>query len=75
MGTQKIEKAGNKQALIALIAAISCLAIYIMACVMSPVTWSPDSSRIALLITPPGDNPELGLRPDRMGGRRPRLAE
>ncbi len=65
MGTQKmahaigIEKAGNKQALVALIAAVSCLVIYILACVMSPVTWSPDSSKIALLVTPPGDNPDM----------------
>ncbi len=65
MGTQKmahaigVEKAGNKQALVALIAAVSCLVIYILACVMSPVTWSPDSSKIALLVTPPGDNPDM----------------
>jgi Tol biopolymer transport system component len=59
MGTRKIEKANNKQALTALIAAVSCLVIYILACVMSPVTWSPDSSRIALLVTPPGDNPDM----------------
>jgi Tol biopolymer transport system component len=64
MDTQKmehaigIEKTGNKQALVALIAAVSCLVIYILACVMSPVTWSPDSSKIALLVTPPGDNPD-----------------
>lgn len=59
MGTQKIEKAGNKQALVALIAVVSCLVIYILACVMSPVTWSPDSSKIALLVTPPGDTPDV----------------
>lgn len=65
MDTQKIEhatgteKAGHHKALIASIAALSCLAIYILACVMSPVTWSPDSSKIALLVTPPGDNPDM----------------
>ena len=65
MGTQKmahaigIEKAGNRQALVALIAAVSCLVIYILACVVSPVTWSPDSSKIALLVTHPGDNPDM----------------
>ncbi|MHC4657064.1 MAG: TolB family protein [Planctomycetota bacterium] len=59
MGTRKIEKAGNKQTLTALIAAVLCLVIYILACVMSPVTWSPDSSKIALLVTPPGDNPDM----------------
>jgi Tol biopolymer transport system component len=64
MGTQKmvnatgIEKVGYRAALIALTAAFCCLAIYILACVMSPVTWSPDSSKIALLVTPPGDNPD-----------------
>jgi Tol biopolymer transport system component len=65
MNTQKMahaigtEKAGNKGALIALTAAVSCLVIYILACVMSPVTWSPDSSKIALLVTPPGDDPKI----------------
>jgi Tol biopolymer transport system component len=59
MGTQKIEKVGYRAALIALTAAFCCLTIYILACVMSPVTWSPDSSRIALLVTPPGDNPDM----------------
>ena len=59
MDTQKTEKTVNKQALIALTAAVSCLVIYILACVMSPVTWSPDSSQIALLVTPPGDNPDI----------------
>jgi Tol biopolymer transport system component len=58
MDKQKTEKAGHRKALIALIAAVSCLAIYILACVMSPVTWSPDSSKIALLVTPPDDNPD-----------------
>ena len=57
MDTQKTKKAGYSKALIALTAAVSCLVIYILACVMSPVTWSPDSSKIALLVTPPGDEP------------------
>jgi len=59
MGTQKTEKVGHSKALIASIAAVSCLVIYILACVVSPVTWSPDSSKIALLVTPPGDNPDM----------------
>jgi Tol biopolymer transport system component len=65
MDTQKTSQAagtentGHRKALIASIAAVSCLAIYILACVMSPVTWSPDSSKIALLVTPPGDNPDM----------------
>jgi len=59
MDTQKTENVGYSKALIASIAAVSCLIIYILACVMSPVTWSPDSSKIALLVTPPGDNPDM----------------
>jgi Tol biopolymer transport system component len=65
MDTQKMthaigtENVGHRKALIASAAAVSCLAIYILACVMSPVTWSPDSSKIALLVTPPGDNPDI----------------
>jgi Tol biopolymer transport system component len=65
MNTQKMahaigtEQVGRSKALIASIAAVSCLVIYILACVMSPVTWSPDSSKIALLVTPPGDNPDI----------------
>jgi len=65
MDTQKMahdigtKKAGYSKALIALIAAASCLVIYILACVMSPVTWSPDSSKIALLVTPIDDDPAV----------------
>jgi Tol biopolymer transport system component len=64
MDTQKMthaigtENVGHRKALIASVAAVSCLVIYVLACVMSPVTWSPDSSQIALLVTPPGDNPD-----------------
>lgn len=58
MDTQKTKKVGFSKALIALTAAASCLVIYILACVLSPVTWSPDSSKIALLVTPPGDEPD-----------------
>jgi Tol biopolymer transport system component len=59
MDTQKIEKAGFSKALIALTAAASCLVIYILACVISPVTWSPDSSKIAMLVTPADDEPAV----------------
>jgi Tol biopolymer transport system component len=58
MNAQKDIKVGYGKALAALTAALCCLAIYILACVMSPVTWSPDSSKIALLVTPPGETPE-----------------
>ncbi len=59
MDTQKTKKAGLSKALIALTAAVSCLVIYILACVLSPVTWSPDSSKIALLVTPMDDDPDM----------------
>lgn len=59
MDTQKIKKVGLSKALIALIAAVSCLVIYILACVLSPVTWSPDSSKIALLVAPMDDEPAV----------------
>ena len=42
-----------------MIAALSCLTIYILACVFSPPGWSPDSSKIALLVMPPGDDPNI----------------
>jgi hypothetical protein len=58
MNAQRDIKVGYGKALAALTTALSCLAIYILACVMSPVTWSPDSSKIALLVTPPGDDPD-----------------
>ena len=44
------------KAVTALIAGMAVLSIYIMGCVSSRVAWSPDSSKIALLVTPPGDN-------------------
>lgn len=59
MDTQKTKKVGLSKALIALTAAVSCLVIYILACVLSPVTWSPDSSKIALLVTPMDDDPDV----------------
>ena len=58
MDAKKVEKVGYRGALLAAIAALSCLAIYILACVFSPVSWSPDSSKIAILVTPPGDDPD-----------------
>ena len=57
MNSKRIKRVGYRNALIALSAALSCLALYILACVSSPVSWSPDSSKIALLVTPPGDDP------------------
>lgn len=59
MDTQKTKKVGYSKASIALIAAVSCLVIYILACVSSPVTWSPDSSKISLLVTTMEDEPDV----------------
>ena len=58
MDIQKTKKVSCTKGSVALIAALSCLVIYILACVSSPATWSPDSSKIAILVTPPGDNPD-----------------
>ncbi len=60
MNTQEVKTVGCRKAWIAFVAAFSCLLIYVMACVMSPPGWSPDSSKIAILVTPPGegDNPK-----------------
>jgi len=60
MNTQENKTVGCRKAWIAFVAASSCLLIYVMACVMSPAGWSPDSSKIAILVTPPGegDNPK-----------------
>ena len=59
MNAQETEKVGYSKALIALIAAVSCFLIYALACVLSPVTWSPDSSKIAILVTTPsGEDPD-----------------
>lgn len=57
MNAQETERIGYSKAVIALVAALSCLIIYILACVSSPVAWSPDSSQIALLVTPVGEDP------------------
>jgi len=54
MNTQEVKTVGCRKAWIAFVAASSCLLIYVMACVMSPPGWSPDSSKIAILVTPPG---------------------
>lgn len=44
-----------------MVASVSCFLIYTLACVLSPVTWSPDSSKIAILVTPPppGEDPNM----------------
>ncbi len=57
MDAQKTKKATYNKALLALAATFSCFLIYVIACVVSPVSWSPDFSKIAILVTPPGDEP------------------
>lgn len=59
MNAKRSEKVGYRKATIALVGALSCLLIYVLACVLSAPTWSPDSSRIAILVTPPGDDPNM----------------
>jgi Tol biopolymer transport system component len=44
------------KAVTALVVGLAVLSIYIMGCVSSRATWSPDSSKIALLVTQPRDN-------------------
>ncbi|MFZ2146366.1 MAG: hypothetical protein WAV28_04025 [Sedimentisphaerales bacterium] len=58
MNTQEAKIVGCRKAWIAFVAALSCLIIYILACVLSPPAWSPDSSKIAILVTPPGEKPD-----------------
>lgn len=53
---QETEKAGYSKPVATFVAGLSILSIYILACVSSPVAWSPDSSKIALLVTPPGND-------------------
>lgn len=53
MSAQEVKIVGCRKAWIAFVAALSCLLIYVLACVLSPVGWSPDSSKIAILVTPP----------------------
>ena len=64
MNAQEVKIVGCRKAWIAFVAALSCLLIYVLACVLSPVGWSPDSSKIAILVTPPhGEKPEKS-KPD-----------
>ncbi|MFH1882142.1 MAG: hypothetical protein ABIL62_05460 [Planctomycetota bacterium] len=58
MNAQEVKIVGCRKAWIAFVAALSCLLIYVLACVLSPVGWSPDSSKIAILVTPHGEKPE-----------------
>jgi hypothetical protein len=59
MNAQEAKIAGCRKAWIAFVAALCCLLIYVLACVLSPVGWSPDSSKIAILVTPHGEHPDI----------------
>ncbi len=52
-----VNKVGANRALVLLGLGLSALAVYIISCVHSPVSWSPDSSKIALSVM--ADNNEL----------------
>jgi len=58
MDAQEVTIASSRKAKIGFVAAICCLLIYVLACVLSPATWSPDSSKIAILVTPHDQNPD-----------------
>ena len=58
MDAQKAGKVGYSKALIALVAGVSCFLIYVLACIVSPVSWSPDCSKIAILVTLPFEEKE-----------------
>jgi hypothetical protein len=59
MGTKNAETVGYRKAGIALTAALSCFLIYVLACVWSAPSWSPDSSGIAFLfMSGEADEPE-----------------
>jgi len=59
MSAQEVKIVGCRKAWIAFVAALSCLLIYVLACVLSPVGWSPDSSKIAILVTPHREHPDI----------------
>lgn len=59
MNTQDKSTICYGKAVTALISGLAVLSIYIMGCVSSRVAWSPDSSKIALLVTPSEDDPSV----------------
>ena len=54
-----MNKIRTNKALILSLTGLSGMLIYILACVYSPVSWSPDSSEIALLVWTGGDEVEV----------------
>ena len=55
----KIRKVFVRNAWWAVLASVVCMVVYILGCVLSGPSWSPDSSQVALLVTPPKDDPNL----------------
>ncbi len=54
-----MHKIGANRALVFLGLGLSVLAVYIISCVYSPVSWSPDSSKIALTVIPVENESEV----------------
>ena len=50
MNMQETSPARYRSAVTAFAVGLSVLVFYILACVSSPVAWSPDSAKIALLV-------------------------
>jgi Tol biopolymer transport system component len=62
MDTPSNPKVLHRVAILASTIALSSLVLCLLACVYSPVTWSPDSSKIALLVTlSEGDTNEFAI--------------
>jgi len=59
MKNRLMRKVGANKALVLLSVGFSVLAVYVISCVYSPVSWSPDSSKIALFVMPGKDEPEI----------------
>ncbi len=59
MKNRLMRKVGANKALVLLSVGFSVLAVYVISCVYSPVSWSPDSSKIALFVMPGEDEPEI----------------
>jgi len=58
MDSHKADRASCKKAWIAIVTALSCFLFYVLACVVSTPSWSPDCTKIAILVTPPGNEPD-----------------
>ena len=59
MKNKLMRKVGANKALLLLSVGFSALAVYVISCVYSPVSWSPDSSKIALFVMPAKDEPDI----------------